>query len=174
MTVALVALAGCASKPAYTVSAAQRAAESSSVCLLGPFVRNADGSINDPQVKAGIDAAFARDDLNHDGKLTYDEISAANAARQGSCDTTSLVSWDGTGSIDRAQYGARYETAFLAADRNADGVATAQELATPVSARERADAKALKDYQEKVNKANKPDSSQIGNPTGINGQPVGY
>lgn len=150
ITAALAALTGCATQNKWTVSPEQRAANSPSLCLLSPFVRNTDGSIDNAQVQAGIDAAFARDDLNHDGKLTYDEISIVNQARQGTCDTTSLVSWNGTGSIDRAEYGARYETAFLAADRNADGYASAAELAAPVSATERAYANAKRASERKA------------------------
>jgi len=166
ITIALAALTGCATQNKWTVSPEQRAANSTSICLLAPFVRNADGSIDNAQVQAGIDAVFARDDLNHDGKLTYDEISVANQSRQGTCDTTSLVSWNGTGTISRAEYGARYETAFLAADRNADGYASAAELAAPVSATERAYADAKRASERKASATSaKTDETPRGTPT---------
>ena len=80
------------------------------------------------QMEAGIDASFAAADTNSDGKLTYDEINAWNQAKQGSCDSTSLVSWDGTGTIRRDEYGARYQTAFVSADRNGDGYTNIEEF----------------------------------------------
>ena len=115
------------------VTPEQRAANSPSVCLLGPWVRRADGSLTVAEMEAGIDASFAAADLNSDGKLTYDEIGRVNQMRQGSCDSSSLVSWDGTGVIRREEYGARYQTAFLSADRDGDGFATALDLANPIS-----------------------------------------
>lgn len=133
-----VAACGTSSKTSLKVTPEQRAANSPSRCLLGPFITNADGSITYAQMQAGIDASFAAADLDGDGRLTYEEISRVNQQRQGTCDQTSLVSWDGTGVIRRQEYGSRYETAFIAADRDRDGLATAYELATPVSPTERA------------------------------------
>ncbi len=132
------------------VTPEQRAANSPSLCLLGPWVTGTDGSITVAQMQAGIDASFKAADVNGDGKLTYDEINAVNQARQGSCDSSSLVAWDGTGTIRREEYGARYETAFVSADRDGDGIATAFELANPVSATERAIAEFKKNNKRKA------------------------
>ncbi len=180
-TLATVALSGCATQSKWDVTPEQRAANSTSICLLSSFPHNADGSITAEQVQAGIAANFAADDTNGDGKLTYDEISRINQARQGTCDTTSLVSWNGTGVIEQPEYGARYETAFLAADRNADGLATVAELAAPVSATERAYAEAKRAQERKATAAGaKADETPAGMPgrkstdvTTVN-QPSGY
>lgn len=148
------------------VTQEQRAANSPSLCLLSPWVTAADGSITAAQMEAGIDASFAAADTNSDGKLTYDEINAWNQAKQGSCDSTSLVSWDGTGTIRRDEYGARYQTAFVSADRNGDGIATADELAAPVSATERAIADYKASQKRKASAASaKTDETPDGMPT---------
>ncbi len=169
-TLATLTLAGCASKSRWDVTPEQRAATSPSICLLSSFPHNADGSITAAQVQAGIAARFAADDTNGDGKLTYEEISRVNQARQGTCDTTSLVSWNGTGVIEMEEYGARYETAFIAADRNIDGLATVAELAAPMSDRERAAASAKRQKDRTVTpETAKSDPSQVGMPGSMPG-----
>ena len=158
LVLATAGLAACGSGSVtrLEVTPEQRAANSPSRCLLSPFIRNADGSIDYAQMQAGIDASFAAADLNRDGRLTYDEIAIVNQQRQGTCDQTSLVSWDGTGTIGRQEYGSRYETAFIAADRDLDGVATSFELDTPVSPTERA----IADYKRSQERKASPASAR--------------
>lgn len=131
---AAAALAACAGSKPLTYKQQQTA--SSANCLLGPFVQNADGSLTWAQLQTGIDNLFKASDLNGDGVLSGMEITRINDARTGTCDTSSLIDWSGTGKIDRAAFAARYETTFGLADRERDGTVTAIEMATAPSRNE--------------------------------------
>lgn len=122
-------LAACAGDKPLTYKQAQTA--STANCLLGPFVRNADGSLTWAQLQDGVNAAFDAADLDGDGFLTSGEIARVNDARTGTCDSSSLIDWSGTGKIDRKTFAARYETNFGFADRERDGIVTAVEMANP-------------------------------------------
>ena len=115
LAAAAASLAACAGPKPLTYKQQQTA--SSANCLLGPFVVNADGSLTWDQLQAGIDKQFKASDLNGDGVLSGMEITHINDARTGTCDTSSLIDWSGTGKIDRDTYAARYETTFGFADR---------------------------------------------------------
>lgn len=128
---AAIVLASCAGPKPLTYKQQQTA--SSANCLLGPFVRNADGSLTWDELQAGIDSLFKASDLDGNGYLTGEEIARINAARTGSCDSSSLIDWSGTGRIDRDTFAARYETTFGFADRERDGRVTAIEMATAPS-----------------------------------------
>lgn len=128
---AAATLAACAGDKPLTYRQQQMA--STANCILGPYVANADGSLTWAQLQAGIDASFRAADLDGDGYLTASEIARVNEARTGTCDSSSLIDWSGTGRIDRAAFAARYETTFGFADRERDGVVTAVEMATAPS-----------------------------------------
>ncbi len=139
LAAAAASLAACAGPKPLTYKQQQTA--SSANCLLGPFVVNADGSLTWDQLQAGIDKQFKAADLNGDGVLSGMEITHINDARTGTCDTSSLIDWSGTGKIDRDTYAARYETTFGFADRERDGTVTAMEMATAPSRSETKPAK---------------------------------
>ncbi len=128
---AAAALAACAGEKPLTYK--QQQAASTANCILGPYVVNADGSLTWAQLQAGIDASFKAADLDGDGFLTSSEIARVNESRTGTCDSSSLIDWSGTGRIDRTAYAARYETTFGFADRERDGVVTSVEMATAPS-----------------------------------------
>ncbi|MFT3811561.1 MAG: hypothetical protein QM698_16740 [Micropepsaceae bacterium] len=131
LALAAIALASCAGPKPLTFKQQQTA--SSANCLLGPFVRNADGSLTWEELQAGLDVTFKTLDLDGDGYLSGFEITKVNEARTGTCDTSSLIDWSGTGRIDRDTFAARYETTFGFADRERDGRVTAIEMATAPS-----------------------------------------
>lgn len=164
-TLAVATLAACAGPKPMTMQQQQKA--SSANCLLGPFVRNADGSLTTEQMQAGIDAAFRAADLNGDGVLSGIEITTVNDARSGSCDSSSLIDWSGTGRIDRQTYGARYETTFGFADRDTDGLVTAVEMANPPPLNRNPDPKAKPTQEGPVDPNSMPGG--IPNPTGQTG-----
>lgn len=134
--IAAAAMLGACAGP-KPITFQQQQAASSANCLLGPYISNADGSLSWDQLQSGLDASFAAADVNGDGALQGMEITQLNDARTGTCDTSSLIDWSGTGRIDRKTYAARYETAFGFADRERDGLVTAVEIATaPASVNE--------------------------------------
>lgn len=125
---AALLLTGCASNdPA--LKRTYDAKSSPTVCLIGAFSQSTDGSVAKADVRNGIQAGFAAADINHDGVLDFEEVSALNNAHASSCDQTSWIVRDPTG-MRIEQYGARYLTAFEDADVNLDGVATREEILT--------------------------------------------
>ncbi len=117
--------------------AAPGMAEPAGACLLTPFVTNADGSLDRPQLDAALKAAFARADANGDGALGKQEIVALNAARAATCDRTPFIDWSETGRMSFAAFAARYYTAFSRADIDEDGRLTAAEIKGVVRRHER-------------------------------------
>ena len=131
LALAAITLTACAGDKPLTFKQQQTA--SSANCLLGPFVRNADGSLTWDELQSGLDGLFKSLDLDGDGYLSGSEITRVNESRTGSCDSSSLIDWSGTGRIDRDTFAARYETTFGFADRERDGRVTAIEMATAPS-----------------------------------------
>lgn len=101
---------------------------SGAMCLLQPFVTNADGSLTKAQLDAGVTARFKAADMNGNGNLEFAELDAVNTARARTCDQTSLVDWSGKGQVRMADFGARYYTAFEMSDIDGNGVATHDEI----------------------------------------------
>ena len=121
---AAIALAGCATQS----NAIPVPTTSSTLCLLSPFSRSADGSVTRTDMEAAVAAAFAAADTNANGNLEFSEMARINAARAGGCDQTELRDWSGAGRVGIDDYAARYRTAFDMADVNEDGFATRDEM----------------------------------------------
>lgn len=89
-----------------------------------------DGSLTRKQLEEGLRREFDAADTNHNGVLEPDEARVVNQQRwtEDQSAISPLQDWNGDGVIDFNEFAATVRTLFNEADRDGNGVITAEEL----------------------------------------------
>ena len=133
-SVAVLVLAGCSmfggSQAPVRKPHHQDAPYHPAVNILTAFDANGDGIVTRAEMEAGLRAAFAKADANHDGKLDEAEARAVNQQRLAEDQSTAspLVDWNHDGYIDFNEFAANARSLFDEMDRDGDGQLDAKEL----------------------------------------------
>jgi Ca2+-binding EF-hand superfamily protein len=133
-SVAVLVLAGCGmlggSQAPEHKPHKQDAPYHPAVNILTAFDANGDGIVTRAEMEAGLHAAFAKADVNHDGKLDEGEARAVNQQRLADDQSTAspLVDWNHDGYIDFNEFAANARSLFEEMDRDGDGQLDAKEL----------------------------------------------
>lgn len=89
-----------------------------------------NGTITLSEVDAVLRADFAKADVNHDGALNHEEVSAENEQRweRDHSTTAPLYDWAGDGFVDFTEFASIVHSLFEQIDSNNDGSITPEEM----------------------------------------------
>jgi len=98
---------------------------------------NGDQKLSRIEFEAGADRRFAESDQNHDGKVTAEELVAAEKSRQEKArqrreqDHLKQMDRDGSGDLDASEFRAAADRHFQQMDSDGDGMVDSREWRPP-------------------------------------------
>lgn len=131
VAVAALCVAACGSKPERAqVDLMDRSRD---IFLILRYDTNNDRVISREEMEAGLKRDYDAADLNHDGKLTQDEVQAENQRRwqaEGP-QSSPLMDWNMDGNISMTEFAGAVHSLFAMIDRDKDNTVTVKELQAP-------------------------------------------
>ncbi len=92
------------------------------------FDANGDGNVTKPELEQTLTADFKKDDVNGDETLDAGEARALNERLRQERNTSPVFDWNADGRLVYAEFATQWRTLFDRADRNRDGIVSADEM----------------------------------------------